>query len=300
MAETISFTVPTSEERLDQFLSRQGKLTRSQVQKLIREGQVTVNDRAARPSQRLRAGDRVGLSLPSPPPLSPLPEQIPLTILYHDDDLIIVDKPPGLPVHPAPGHAQGTLINALLARFPHLGQMEGSRPGIIHRLDKDTSGLLVVAQNEPARLRLSQQWQSRSVVKRYLVLVRGRPPTEGIIEAPIARHPKQRQRMAVVEGGREARTSYQAVRYLNGSTLVEVTIQTGRTHQIRVHFSAIGHPVMGDRIYGVSSPHLPRQFVHAIYLCFRHPTSGEELEFHSPLPTDLAQALEHRMGLPSS
>lgn len=290
--QTFSLTAPAA-ERLDRFVAEQGRLSRSQVQKLIRQGYITVNGRAAIPSQRLRAGDRVQVVLPPSPPTALIPEEIPVPLLYEDDQLIVVDKPAGLTVHPAPGHPRGTLINALVAHLPSLAEMEGSRPGLVHRLDKDSSGLLIVARNPAAWLNLSRQFKARQVVKRYLVLVRGRlAPPQGVIQFPLGRHPRHRQKMAVVAGGGEASTRYQVVRYLNGFTLVEATLETGRTHQIRVHFSAAGYPVVGDSTYGVKSPHLSRQFVHASYLCFSHPVSGQPMEFSSPLPTELQQALK--------
>ncbi len=292
-----SFTAAEGGGRLDRFLAEAAGVPRSQVQRLVTEGRVTVNGQAVRPAQRLRPGDRVEVEWPEPPPLHPTPEPLPLEVVYEDDHLIVVDKPPGLTVHPAPGHPRGTLVNALLARYPDLTALGGTRPGIVHRLDRETSGLLLVARTEGARQQLMAQLKGHQVEKRYLVLVRGRlEPAEGAIEGPIARHPWHRQRMAVVAGGREARTGYRVLRYLNGYTLVEATPVTGRTHQIRVHLSAAGYPVVGDRTYGVGSPYLSRQFLHAAYLRLRHPATGEEVEFHSPLPPDLTSALEHLGG----
>ncbi|MEE9201563.1 MAG: RluA family pseudouridine synthase [Dehalococcoidia bacterium] len=292
------FTAGEDGGRLDRFLAVAAGVPRSQVHRLVVEGLVMVNGEAARPAQRLRPGDRVEVRWPEPPPPHPTPEPLPLEIVYEDEHLIVVDKPPGLTVHPAPGHPRGTLVNALLARYPDLAALEGDRPGIVHRLDRDTSGLILVARTEAARQHLVAQLKGHRVVKRYLVLVRGRlEPAEGAIEGPIARHPRHRQRMALVAGGREARTGYRVLRYLDGYTLVEATPVTGRTHQIRVHLSAAGYPVVGDRTYGVGSPHLSRQFLHAAYLRLRHPASGEEVEFQSPLPPDLSSALEHLGGL---
>ena len=289
-----TFTAAEGGERLDRFLAAAAGVSRSLVQRLVVEGQVTVNGRAGRPAQRLRPGDRVGVEWPEPEPPLPMPEPLPLEVVYEDEHLIVVDKPPGLTVHPAPGHPRGTLVNALLARYPDLTALGGTRPGIVHRLDKDTSGLLLVARTEAAQRDLMAQLKGRRVVKRYLVLVQGRvEPAEGVIEGPIARHPRHRQRMGVVAGGREARTDYRVLRHLDGYTLLEVAPLTGRTHQIRVHLSAAGYPVVGDRTYGVGSPHLRRQFLHATYLRLRHPATGQEVEFHSPLPPDLTSALEH-------
>lgn len=284
---TLSFTAPAA-RRLDTFLSSQSGLPRAQVKKLIEQGLVTVNGLPSRPSQELRPGDRVRLVLPTPPPPAPVP---PLFLLYEDPDLLVVDKPPGVTVHPAPGHPSGTLMDALLARFPELAGLE--RAGLIHRLDKDTSGLLVVARSSAAWRHLSRQFKEREVQKGYLVLVRGRvAPEEGVIEAPILRHPHHRHKMAVVAGGREARTHYRVLRYLEGYTLLEAHPETGRTHQIRVHFSWVGHGVVGDPTYGVRSPLLSRQFLHAHTLRLHHPTTGDVLEFTSPLPPDLQQALK--------
>ncbi len=228
----------------------------------------------------------------SPTPLSP--EAIPLNILYEDDDLLVVDKPAGLTVHPAPGHPGHTLVNAILAHYPHLADIGDSlRPGIVHRLDKDTSGVMLVAKNRVAQANLSEQFKSRSVSKAYMVLVKGKlTPENGIIEADIGRDPRNRQRMAVVSRGREARTEYRVVKYIGGYSLLEITPETGRTHQIRVHLGAIGFPVVGDPVYGVKSTYLSRQFLHACRLGFKLPSTGEYVEFTSELPPDLEQALK--------
>lgn len=230
-----------------------------------------------------------------PPPLSSLsPEAIPLDILYEDDDLLVVDKPAGLTVHPAPGHPSHTLVNAILSHLPELADIGDSlRPGIVHRLDKDASGIMVVAKNNTAQLNLIDQFKAHSVAKTYLVLVKGQlTPESGIIEAPIGRDPRNRKRMAVVTEGKEARTRYNVVRYIANYTLLEVRTETGRTHQIRVHLAAIGYPVVGDNVYGAKSAFLSRQFLHACRLGFNLPSSGEYVEFTSELPPDLAQALK--------
>lgn len=221
------------------------------------------------------------------------PEDIPVDIVYEDDDLILVNKPAGMTTHPAPGHPNHTLLNAILCHFPNLPQVDDRlRPGIVHRLDKDTSGLLLIAKNRHALADLSQQFKDRSVTKVYLVLVKGRlKPESGAIEAPIGRDPANRKKMAIVSSGREAHTEYRVIKYLNGYTLLEVTLKTGRTHQIRVHLAAIGFPVVGDSTYGVKSPHLKRQFVHAHKLKFALPSSGEYREFTTELPDDLKKAL---------
>jgi len=205
----------------------------------------------------------------------------------------VIDKPAGLAVHPAPGHPGHTLVNAVLFHFPHLADIGDSlRPGIVHRLDKDTSGLMLVAKNRIAQANLINQFKARSVSKAYLALVKGHlTPERGVIEAEIGRDPRNRKRMAVVSGGREARTEYQVVQYTGDYTLLEIRPETGRTHQIRVHLVAIGYPVVGDSVYGVKSPHLSRQFLHACRLGFKLPSIGEYAEFTSQLPPDLQQAL---------
>jgi 23S rRNA pseudouridine1911/1915/1917 synthase len=206
----------------------------------------------------------------------------------------VVDKPAGLTVHPAPGHPGHTLVNALLAHFPHLADVgDALRPGIVHRLDRDTSGLMLVAKNSKAQDNLAGQFKSHLVTKAYIALVRGRlTPENGVIEAAIGRHPRNRKKMAVVEGGREASTEYKVINYIGGYSLLEVRPKTGRTHQIRVHLSAIGFPVVGDKVYGVRSPFLSRQFLHASLLGFSLPSTGKYVEFKSELPADLEQALE--------
>jgi 23S rRNA pseudouridine1911/1915/1917 synthase len=217
-----------------------------------------------------------------------------LTVVYQDDALIVIDKPAGLSVHPGPGHSDGTLVNALLARCPDIQGIGGViRPGIVHRLDKDTSGLMLVAKTEEAHQSLSAQFKEHTVTKGYLALSVGVvEPASGQIDAPIARDPRHRKRMAVVMGGREARTRYQVVQRFDGYSLLEVYPETGRTHQIRVHLAYLGHPLLGDGVYGKRSPLLDRHFLHAHYLGFRHPTSGELIEFRSDLPDDLRRAVE--------
>ncbi len=281
--------------RLDRYLcERLAELSRSRIQKLIADGLVTVNDQVAKAGLKLDAGDRLKVVLPPAPPSPLSPEAIPLDILYEDDDLLVVDKPAGLTVHPAPGHPAHTLLNAVLSHFPHLAALSDSlRPGIVHRLDRDTSGVMVVAKNTRAQARLIEQFKARSVAKAYLVLVKGKlTPENGVIEAPIGRDPRDRKRMAVVTKGREARTEYRVIKYIGDYTLLEVKPETGRTHQIRVHLAAIGYPVIGDKVYGVKSPFLSRQFIHASRLGFRLPSSGRYMEFESELASDLAQALE--------
>jgi 23S rRNA pseudouridine1911/1915/1917 synthase len=281
--------------RLDQYVCGEfPELSRTQVQRLITDGHITVGGQAAKPGQKLGVGDRVDVIIPPPTPSPLVAEPMPLNILYEDDDILVVDKPAGLTVHPAPGHPGHTLVNAILAHFPHLADIGDSlRPGIVHRLDRDTSGVMLVAKNRAAQADLAEQFKARSVAKVYLVLVKGHlTPESGIIEAPIGRDPRNRKKMAVVSQGREARTEYRVIRYVAHYTLLEVRLETGRTHQIRVHLGAIGYPVVGDKVYGVKSPHLSRQFVHASRLGFRLPATGEYMEFTSELPADLEQALK--------
>ena len=283
--------------RLDKYVSEKcPELSRTQTQKLISDGYIKVNDRIVKAGLKLSVGDRLIVNLPPPAPTSLLPEAIPVAIVYQDDDLLVIDKPAGLVVHPAPGHSSHTLVNAILSHLPRLADSGGwPRPGIVHRLDKDTSGLMVVAKNSTAHLNLSSQFKSRSVSKAYLALVKGRlTPEDGAIEAPIGRDRHHRERMAVVteDKGRQARTQYHVINYLGNYSLLEIKTETGRTHQIRVHLMAIGYPVMGDKVYGIQSPHLSRQFLHASRLGFALPSSGEYVEFTSELPPDLQQALK--------
>jgi 23S rRNA pseudouridine1911/1915/1917 synthase len=290
----LRFNSPAPGIRLDKYLTQVlPQFSRAYLQKLIEQGYVLVNEQKAKASQKLSKSDRITVELP-PRPGRPLPEPIPLAVIYEDEDIMVIDKPAGLTVHPAPGHPSHTLVNAILAHCPGLTMSnELTRPGIVHRLDKDTSGLIVIAKNDSAREYVAAQFKSRTVTKRYLVVVRGRlSPEQGIIEAPIGRDPRRRQRMAIVEAGKEATTQYQVREYLDNYTLVEVSPLTGRTHQIRVHLSAIGCPVVGDPIYGTRSAHLDRQFIHAYCLGFRLPSTKQYQEFTSPLPVDLKQALE--------
>ncbi len=290
-----SLVVDKQGTRLDKYVSeRCPELTRTRTQKLIGDGYIKVNDRVAKAGLKLNVGDRLTINLPPATPSSLLPEAIPLNIIYEDNDLLVIDKPAGLTVHPAPGHPSHTLVNAILSYLPGLPDTNGSlRPGIVHRLDKDASGVMVVAKNSVAQLNLINQFKARSVVKAYLVLVKGHlTPESGIIEAPIGRDPRNRKRMAVVAEGRQARTEYNVVKYIGNYTLLEVSTETGRTHQIRVHLSAIGYPVMGDTTYGVKSAYLSRQFIHACRLGFHLPSNGEYVEFTSELPHDLEQALK--------
>jgi 23S rRNA pseudouridine1911/1915/1917 synthase len=285
-------------ERLDVFLARAlPYLSRAHAQRLIAEGRARVNGQAAKPALRLAPGDTVHVELPEPDPFDLTPEPLPLTVVYEDADVVVVDKPAGLTVHPAPGHPNGTLVNALLAHCGDLAGIEGTlRPGIVHRLDKDTSGLLVVAKNDRAQLSLSGQIARHEVLKAYLVMVAGHPPRAGVIDAPIGRHPAQRRRMAIVAEGRPARTHYRVVAEVGDAALVAAVLETGRTHQVRVHFAGVHHPVLGDPVYGRRWDLLERQFLHAWRLVFRHPATGEPIELEAPLPLDLRGALARTLG----
>ncbi|MFC1974624.1 RluA family pseudouridine synthase [Chloroflexota bacterium] len=295
MEKIYSFIADRPGARLDKSVGeRYPELSRTYAQRLIADGCITVNGRVAKAGLKLNIGDKVDIVIPPTPPSPLSPEAIPLNIIYEDDDLLVIDKPAGLTVHPAPGHPGHTLVNAVLSHFPHLADIGDSlRPGIVHRLDKDTSGVMLVAKNRMAQANLADQFKSHSVVKAYLVLVKGHlTPERGIIEAEIGRDPRNRKRMAVVTRGREARTEYQVIKYIGDYTLLEVSMATGRTHQIRVHLSAIGYPVVGDATYGVKSTYLSRQFLHACRLGFKLPSTGEYVEFKSELPPDLEQALK--------
>ena len=292
--------------RLDHYLAAQPAvaaegLTRSQVQRLIAEGQASVNGAPARPAQKVRPGDLVRLKVPPPAPSGLPPQPIPLSVAYEDETLVVVDKPPGLAVHPGPGHPDGTLVNGLLALCPDIQGLGGEiRPGIVHRLDKDTSGLLMAAKTAQAHSALSAQLKERRVTKGYLGLAAGRvTPPQGTMDAPIGRHPRQRTRMAVTAGGRESRTDYRVLhqytdtgRGQSAAALLELYLHTGRTHQIRVHLAWLGHPLVGDAVYGRPSPRLPRHFLHAHHLAFQHPQTGETIELRAPLPPDLQAALD--------
>ena len=300
--DTIELYVPTQSagERLDRFVAQTvADLSRSLVQQLIGTGHVTVDGRLARSSLILRGGERVQVCIPPPQPTELQPEAIPLQIVLEDEDIVVVDKPADMVVHPAPGHSGGTLANALLARYPDMQTGGSIRPGIVHRLDQGTSGLLVVARHDQAMHALTEQQQARSMLKIYLAVVEGSfKESGGVIDAPIGRHPTDRLRMVVTSSstGRAARTHYQVLEELGDYTLLELRLETGRTHQIRVHMLHRGRPILGDQLYAGrrSRPTfgLSRQFLHAHRLGFHHPRDGRWVECRSPLPHDLQQALE--------
>ncbi len=295
MAEIIRLTVEEEGDRLDRYLAlKLPQFSRSHIQQLIQDGRVLVGNKSVRASFKPTAGDEVIITLPPPAASYLQPLALALDIVYEDDDLLVINKPAGITVHPGPGHAADTLVNAVLAHDPNLPGIKGTmRPGVVHRLDKETSGLIIFARNDRTMAHLQQQFKSRQVKKEYLALLRGKlVPTKGTIEGPIGRDPANRQRMAVVAGGREARTGYEVVRYLGDYTEVIARPETGRTHQIRVHFAGTGHPVAGDSVYGGSDPAVPRLFLHASTLRFRLPSTGELREFKAELPPDLKGILD--------
>ncbi|ETW93066.1 MAG: hypothetical protein ETSY1_40865 [Candidatus Entotheonella factor] len=307
---TYTVDVPDSAEgtRLDKFLAEAlPEFSRTQIQRLIDEGQVELPRGQATARYRVRAGERIHLEVLPPKPTHLSPEDIPLDIVYEDDALVVVNKSPGIVVHPAPGHDHGTLVNALLYHCQSLSGVGGEeRPGIVHRLDKDTSGLLLVAKHDRSHRHLSGQLRDRTLSRRYLALVQGRLLADrGTIDAPIGRHPQHRQKMAVVEAnGRDARTHYQVLESWGTLSLLQLSLETGRTHQIRVHLAHISRPVIGDLVYGTKAVSLPRypaverwvrafprQALHAQELQFEHPETGETMTFAAPLPDDLAELI---------
>jgi 23S rRNA pseudouridine1911/1915/1917 synthase len=295
----IELLVSTNEAklRLDQFLAKRlPEFSRSRLQQLIRGGFVRLNDSTSRPRQIVRVGDKIELTEPPLEKLETLPEQIPLEVLFEDNDLIVINKPAGLVVHPGAGHREHTLVNALLNHCATLSGIGGKeRPGIVHRLDKETSGCLVVAKNDATHQDLSNQFAARTVQKIYLALVAGklRKPA-GVIEEKIGRHLIHRRRMsATTLRGRSAKTEYRAVRSSGRATLIECRLHSGRTHQIRVHLHHLGHPVLGDKVYAPRlAKDFPRQMLHAWKLGFRHPRSEKWRSFEAPLPDDFAAAIK--------
>ncbi|NLW17513.1 MAG: RluA family pseudouridine synthase [Firmicutes bacterium] len=291
-------------QRLDSWLTAQDlELSRSQIQRLIGEGRVQVDGlHVDKSSHRLRGGEEVIITVPPPRPLEVVAEQIPLTIVYEDAYLAVINKPQGMVTHPGPGNYSGTLVNALLYHMSDLSGINGVlRPGIVHRLDKDTSGLLVVAKNDLAHQRLAAQLKARQVERGYLALVHGNIKQErGTINAPIARHPVLRKQMAVIATGREAITHYQVRERFGDYTLVELQLETGRTHQIRVHMAHLGHPVVGDPVYGPKKVafNLSGQLLHAWRLGFSHPITQEIMRFSADIPPHFQKVLDRlRQGL---
>lgn len=299
---TVEKTLPS--ERLDIYLrSRYPAVSRGAIQRLIEEGEILVNGNRVKPTHTPRAGESVQVHWPEARPAEALPEDIPLEILFEDESLLVLNKAPGLVVHPAAGNEEHTLVNALLHHCA--GELSGiggvARPGIVHRLDKDTSGCLVVAKNDDTHMALSAQFASRKVEKIYHAILCGElPRAKGEIKAAIARHTSHRKRMAVDEGGREAHTSYRVLESLRSATLTEARLHTGRTHQIRVHFQFLGYPLVGDLTYGnrqnqkledLTGYRAQRQMLHAFHLGFTHPRTGKKVSFDAPVPKDFQEAL---------
>ncbi|HEY7420011.1 MAG TPA: RluA family pseudouridine synthase [Ktedonobacteraceae bacterium] len=306
-AQTTHIETDQAGLRLDRYLvALLDNISRTAAQQLVTEGAILVNGKPSKAGYALRQGDEIQVFWTAPASLQRevIPRQLPLDVLYEDDDLLIINKAAGIVVHPAPGHHDDTLVNALVARYPELQSQEGNlRPGIVHRLDRDTSGLLIVARNIHTQTALIEQMKRQEIEKRYLALVEGVIDLDqGSIEAPIGRDPRNRQQMAItVTGSREARTYFRVLRRYAHHTLLLLQLATGRTHQIRVHLQAIGHHVVGDPVYGSGHSrkglHVPRQFLHAYQLRFPHPTSGKLVEFEAPLPTDLQAVLDQESVL---
>lgn len=304
--ESITITQNQPGRRLDQFLQRRlPDRTRSELQRLIRAGDVRIDGRQVKATHHPRPGETVTIHWPEPEPVQLSPEAIPLDILLEDERLLVLNKPPGLVVHPSAGHRTGTLVHALL--YHCAGQLSGiggvARPGIVHRLDKDTSGCLVVAKNDATHQALSAQFATRKTQKIYHAIVCGRPPkAHGSVKAPIARHPTHRKKMAVRNDGREAKTSYRLLEELNEAAHLEAELHTGRTHQVRVHLQHLGCPLAGDSVYGgrparrlrENTGYKPsRQLLHAWALGFMHPFSGKKVLVEAPLPDDFLEALNY-------
>ena len=296
---------------MDQYLARAfPDLTRSRIHGLIEAGHVLADGQPAKPARRLRGGELLSLHIPAPVAAVPLAEALPLAVLHEDRDLVVVDKAAGMVVHPGAGHATGTLVNALLHRVKDLAGVGGElRPGIVHRLDKDTTGCLVVAKNEQALVALQKAFKTRAVEKTYLALIHGVPPAEGRIETLYGRHPIHRQKFTgKVREGKQAITVFRVLESFEGAALVEVDLLTGRTHQIRVHLAESGHPLLGDSLYGAgrkakgtsaeAQERLGRQALHAWRLSFAHPRTGKVLKLEAPIPEDLTAALALLRGTP--
>ena len=285
-------------QRLDAFLaSSLDGLTRSQAARLIESGEVAVNGETAGKSYKLAGGEDIAVTLPEPEPVEAVPQDIPLDVVYEDADVIVVNKPSGMVVHPAPGHPDGTLVNALL--YHCAGTLSGVggalRPGIVHRIDRDTSGLIIAAKNDAAHQYLSAQLADHTLARTYECIVVGKLREDrGTVDAPIARHPTDRKRMAVVAGGREAVTHWEVIARYPGYTHVRCRLETGRTHQIRVHMAYIGHPILGDTVYGAKKevPGLTGQCLHAVGLRFLHPRTHEVVELSCPLPDEFTRMLQ--------
>jgi len=309
MTERVTVTVPASDSpmRADRVVADAVGLSRSYVQRLIEEGRLTLDGQQIKSNTVLASGASLELDIPERQQVTLEPENVPLSVVYEDTDVLVIDKPAGLVTHPSPGHSSGTLVNALLARggVEAYGQIAGDeRPGIVHRLDRDTSGLIVIARNDKAQTALMAQLKARRVKKTYLALVQGAPAAEiGRIEAPVGRDPRQFGRMAVVSGGKAATTGYRVKERFPGWALLEVDLHTGRTHQIRVHLSSIGHPVAGDPVYATGDARrgpdgLTRLFLHSWRIEFASPSSDKLIRATAPLPEELESVLTGLRGRP--
>lgn len=294
--ETLIITAEETGNRLDKVLADRypEAYSRTYLQWLIEEGHVLLNQRQAKKRMKVAAGDQVNIRFVLTPEIELAPEEIPLDIVYEDEAIIVVNKPAGLVVHPGAGNWTGTFVNGLLYHCQRLPEGEALRPGIVHRLDKDTTGLLAAAKTAEAQQKLIELFSSRQVYKEYLAVCLGNPGT-GTVDAPIARHPVHRQKMAVLEGGRQATTHYETLRYNATLSIVKLILETGRTHQIRVHMKQIGSPVLGDPVYGSPSMNqkfqLDRQMLHAAKLVFPHPITGKEIVLDAPVPEPMAKIM---------
>lgn len=288
MTEKFDFTVENETGRIDKYLKNHLEdISRSKIQKLISKGHIVVNEKEIKANYKINGGDEISVIIPEPEPVDVLAQDLPLEIIYEDEDIVLINKEQGVVVHPGAGHKDGTLVNALLYHIDDLSGINGEiRPGIVHRLDKETSGILVVAKNDTAHVHLSKQLQERTMTKKYWVLVHGVIPHEhGTINAPIGRDPKNRQQFTVINSGKEAISHFKVVERFNDYSLVEVSIETGRTHQIRVHLKYINFPVAGDKTYGPGKTLKGEgQFLHARSLKFVHPQTREVMTFEAPVP----------------
>lgn len=284
-------------ERVDAFLRRKTELSRSRVSELILSGALSINGKEQlKPSYKVESGQCISLAVPDTQAVDIVPQNIPIDILYQDRDIVVINKPCGMVVHPAAGNEDGTLVNALMYHIRDLSGIGGEmRPGIVHRLDKDTSGLILVAKNDKAHTVMSEQFKSRTMEKHYRAVAFGSFSQDtDLIDAPIARHPVDRKKMAVVPDGKPSQTEWRVIERLRGATYLDVHLLTGRTHQIRVHMQSVGHPLLGDKIYAPhikTSVHVPRLMLHAYSLAFTHPVTGEHMELTAPIPEQFSTVL---------
>ena len=284
-------------ERVDAFLRRKTELSRSRVSELILSGALSINGKEQlKPSYKVESGQCISLAVPDTQAVDIAPQNIPIDILYQDRDIVVINKPCGMVVHPAAGNEDGTLVNALMYHIRDLSGIGGEmRPGIVHRLDKDTSGLILVAKNDKAHIVMSEQFKSRTMETHYRAVAFGSFSQDtDLIDAPIARHPVDRKKMAVVPDGKPSQTEWRVIERLRGATYLDVHLLTGRTHQIRVHMQSVGHPLLGDKIYAPhikTSVHVPRLMLHAYSLAFTHPVTGEHMELTAPIPEQFSTVL---------